>query len=99
MIIRLHADARAELREARKWYLDRSPLTAMAFAHTIDNAVSAIARAPSAYPPAEYGTRKLVLQRFPFNIFFRESEEEIVIIAVSHQKRRPGYWSRRTALP
>src|ERR1051325_1518734 len=99
MIVSFHTDARAELREARRWYLERSPLTAMAFAQSVDNAISAIIRAPSAPPLAEHGTRKLVLQRFPFNIFYRETEEEIVIIAVSHQKRRPGYWSRRIASP
>ncbi len=95
MKVRLHPEARAELREARRWYYERSPLSATAFAHAVDNAVSQILEAPNRYPMAEHGTRKLVLQRFPFSIFYRPNETEIVIVAVSHQKRRPGYWSSR----
>jgi plasmid stabilization system protein ParE len=95
MRVRLHPEARAELREARKWYFERSPLSATAFAHAVDNAVSQIAETPTRYPVAEHGTRKFVLQRFPFNIFYRPDETEIVIVAVAHQKRRPGYWSVR----
>ena len=95
MKVRLHPEARAEVREARRWYYERSPLSATAFAHAVDNAVSGIAEAPTRYPLAEHGTRKVVLQRFPFNIFYRPGETEIVIVAVAHQKRRPGYWSIR----
>ena len=92
MRVRLHPEARAELREARRWYYERSPLSATAFAHAVDNSVSRIAEAPTRYPLAEQGTRKFVLQRFPFNVFYRQDETEIIIVAVAHQKRRPGYW-------
>src|SRR5216684_275553 len=95
MKVRLHPEARAELREARKWYFERSPLSATAFAHAVDNAVSQIVEAPNRYPMAEHGTRKFVLQRFPFNVFYRQDETGIVIVAVAHQKRHPGYWSDR----
>ena len=94
MRVRFHPDARAELREARRWYYDRSPLSAVAFAHVVDDAVSRIVESPTQYPLAEHRTRKLVLQRFPFNIFYL-SDTEIVSVAVAHQKRRPGYWSSR----
>lgn len=97
MRVRLHPEARAELREARRWYYERSPLSATAFAHEIDDAVSRIREAPERYPLAEHGTRKFVLQRFPLNVFYRFGENEIVIVAVAHQKRRPGYWSNRVA--
>ena len=83
MRVKLHPDARAELRAARNWYYERSPLSAFAFAQTVT------------FPLAAHGTRKFVLQRFPFNIFYRTRENEIVIVAVAHQKRRPGYWSSR----
>jgi plasmid stabilization system protein ParE len=99
MKVRLHPEARAELREARRWYFERSPLSATAFAHAVDNAVGRLVESPTRYPLADYGTRKIVLQRFPFNIFYRPGETEIVIVAVAHQKRRPGYWSGRVVSP
>ena len=98
MRVKLHPDARAELRAARKWYYERSPLSAFAFAQTVQNAISRIKDVPDTFPLADHGTRKFVLQRFPFNIFYLTRKTEIVIVAVAHQKRRPGYWSSR-ALP
>ena len=95
MRVRLHPEARAELQGACTWYFERSPLSATAFAHAIDNAVVRISEAPTRYAFAEHGTRKFVLQRFPFNVFYRSGETEIIIVAVAHQKRRPGYWSSR----
>ena len=95
MRVRLHPEARAELRAARRWYYERSPLTATAFAHAVDNAVSRILEGPNQYPLAEHRTRKLILKRFPFNIFYLPGESELVIVAVAHQKRRPGYWASR----
>ncbi len=95
MRVRLHPEARAELRNARKWYYERSPLSATAFAHAVDNAVSQIQSAPNSFSLADHGTRKFVLQRFPFNIFYRPRETDVVIIAAAHQKRRPGYWRGR----
>jgi plasmid stabilization system protein ParE len=96
MRVRLHPEARSELRDARNWYFERSPISAIALAHTIDNAISRITEAPHTFSLADHGTRKFILQRFPFNIFYRTAETEIVIVAVAHQKRRPGYWSSRT---
>jgi len=51
--------------------------------------------ASNTFPLAEQGTRKFILQRFPFNIVYLARDTEIVIIAVTHQKRRPGYRSTR----
>src|SRR5689334_11046350 len=98
MKVKLHPDARAELRPARNWYHERSPLSAFAFAQTVQNAIARIKAAPDTFPLADHGTRKFVLQRFPFNVFYQTRKTEIIIVAVAHQKRRPGYWSGR-AMP
>ncbi len=95
MKVRLHPEARAELLAERKWYYDRSPLSSVAFSHAVDRAISRISESPNNFPVADHGTRKFVLQQFPFNVFYRIGEVEIVIVAVAHQKRRPNYWSRR----
>ena len=68
-------------------------MSAAAFAQEVDAAVSRIAETPIRYPLAEHGTRRIVLQRFPYNVFYRVGAEETVVVAVAHQKRRPGYWS------
>lgn len=95
MTVRFHPAARMELRQARLWYEERSPLSAVAFAQEVAAAVSRIAETPMRFPAAEHGTRRGVLDRFPYNVFYRVGTEEIVVVAIAHHKRRPGYWSGR----
>jgi hypothetical protein len=35
------------------------------------------------------------VRSFPFSVVYRLRPEEIVILAVAHQKRKPGYWRGR----
>jgi plasmid stabilization system protein ParE len=95
MTLRFHPAARHELLEARHWYEERSPLSAVAFAQEVDAAMRRIAETPMRYPAAEHGTRSVVVPRFPCNVFYRVAGEEAVVVALVRQKRRPGYWSGR----
>jgi plasmid stabilization system protein ParE len=36
--------------------------------------------------------RAIPLQRFSFNLVYRIEDGEIIIIALAHKRRRPGYW-------
>ena len=36
------------------------------------------------------------IHRFPYYVLYRPLPEEIVIVAVAHRRRRPGYWLDRT---
>ncbi len=95
MTVKFHPAARTELLEARLWYEKRSPLAAVAFAQEVNAVISRIAKAPMQCPLAEHETRRAALQRFPYNVFYRVGVEEMVVVAVAHQKRRPGYWQGR----
>jgi len=37
-----------------------------------------------------------MVRRFPFGILYRIEPEQIVVVAVMHLRRRPGYWRDRT---
>lgn len=97
MRVRVHVEAPRKIRDARSWYHQRSPVSAIAFAPAVETAVLRITNAPDHHPLAGHGTRKFVLQRFPFNVFYLSLETETVIVALAHQKRRPGYWSSRVS--
>jgi hypothetical protein len=45
---------------------------------------------------AEAGIRSKRLEAFPFSVLYSIEEEEIVVVAVAHDKRKPGYWMKRT---
>jgi plasmid stabilization system protein ParE len=64
-----------------------------AFESTVKNAVSN----PSGGAPAPQGTRSRLLKGFPFSVVYRASDTEILIVAVIHHRRKPGYWADRIA--
>jgi hypothetical protein len=37
----------------------------------------------------------VVVARFPYSIVYKQDPDKIVIVAIAHQRRRPGYWQRR----
>ena len=41
------------------------------------------------------GVRKASLARFPFSVAYVVLESRILILAVAHASRRPGYWRDR----
>jgi plasmid stabilization system protein ParE len=71
----------------------------VAFAAELDVAASAIERAPSTWPTHHHGTRRFLLRRFPYSVIYRIEPAKIVIVAVAHGRRRPGYWKDRLEAP
>lgn len=88
-------EAARELEEAFEWYLERSPQAAEAYLREAERAVAVIAAAPRVWPSSDAGTRRYVLQRFPYSIVYREAQAGIEVVAVAHHKRRPRYWHHR----
>ena len=33
--------------------------------------------------------------RFPFSVFYRFNDVEVIVVSVAHHKRKPGYWLHR----
>jgi toxin ParE1/3/4 len=93
--IDVHPEAVAEARAAAQWYRERSALAANAFLAELDGAVERIARNPEMYPNYVQGTRRYLLQRFPFYLVYREVAEKLEVVAIAHGRRRPGYWKKR----
>jgi toxin ParE1/3/4 len=54
-----------------------------------------IAEAPHRWPASLHGTRKFLLHRFPFAVYYRELPSAIQVVAVALGHGRPGYWKTR----
>lgn len=93
--IEFHQGAIADVKSAVVWYKKRSPKAASDFIQELRRAVATIREAPGRWPIAKNKTRRFLLWRFPFAVFYSEQESVITIWAVAHGSRRPGYWSGR----
>jgi plasmid stabilization system protein ParE len=96
---RFHRAAEAEFLAAVDWYDDRDPQVAADFAKLVRDAVQLIVELPDAWPrwPSRDDVRVRVLHRFPFSVIYSVVFDMVVVIAVAHHRRRPGYWLRRVS--
>ena len=62
--------------------------------------VAAIAANPRMYPRTEDGpdepeNREFFLERFEYRVIYVVRDEEVVVVAVIHARRRTGFWLHR----
>ncbi len=97
--ISFHEAARDELREAARWYEREREGLGEEFLQTVDTAIERVARGElpglAAAETGQPGTRRILLQRFPYTVHFDLGQTEMFVWAVAHQRRRPGYWRTR----
>lgn len=97
--LRFHRLATREMRAAHDWYRRRSAATAARFLQAIDVAVARIRRDPEslAVEFRRKGTFRTVrVQRFPYRLIFEQlGRDSVLVVALVHGSRRPGYWRRR----
>ena len=60
-----------------------------------ENCLNVILTNPRAYPVIKDNIRKAVVLKFPYSILYRLEKENIYVLAVMHQKRKPLYWANR----
>jgi plasmid stabilization system protein ParE len=87
--------ARKEFDEAFDWYSKRSHGAAIGFASAVDAALDAILADPGRFPRTFAGCQYGKVDRYPYQIVYYRDERGVVVVAVAHAKRRPGYWRRR----
>ncbi len=91
----IRPEAEVELAEAFAWYEERLTGLGAEFLLCIDAAFNAILRNPRQYPQVHGIVRRALPRRFPYEVFFLEDNESVVVLAVFHAKRNPGLWQER----
>lgn len=93
---RVHPEARDEARAATNWYRARSQDAALDFARTVRAGVQSIREQPAACACwQDSDARRKVLSRFPYSIFYVVENDTVIVVAIAHHTRRPGYWRPR----
>ena len=93
--IEFHPEAIAEAREAYRWYAERSTQAAAAFLAELDHAQAQVAASPERWPLYAHGCRRVRFRRFPYLLIYHAAPARLLVLAVAHAKRRPGYWKLR----
>ena len=93
--VALTGEAEAEIAEAAEWYEQCSKGLGTEFLRAVEAAILSAARTPLIYSSWKRGSRRVLLRRFPYAIFYTIEQDEITIFACYHGKRNPKILLRR----
>ena len=95
MIVEFLDEARFELLLASARYEEEVQGLGSDLLDEVAHAVGRLVTFPRQGSPHLAGTRRLVLRRFPFDVVYLDEPDKLLIVAIAHHKRSPGYWRRR----
>ena len=92
MLVRFHAEAEAEMSEAAAYYDAQQASLGRRFLTSVQDAINRIQIDPLLFPVVEFDVRRCKTKTFPFDVLFQMHSDELVIVAIMHLHRHPGYW-------
>jgi len=93
--VRYHQAAEDELLNAIGYLELRAAGLGRRFFAEVRRAQNLIAQVPESAEEISPGVRKLLLRRFRYSLIYSIENDGLLILAVAHQSRRPGYWVSR----
>ena len=94
--VKFNPEAEAEMIAAAAYYEQQQENLGRRFLASAQDAINRILLNPRMFPAVELDVRRCLVKTFPFGILFRDQPRRIVIIAVMHLHRDPGYWKNRS---
>ena len=96
MIVSISPEAEQELINGALFYAEQANTElGLAFIAEFERALEILREHPSLGAPWRAMTRRFPLRRFPYSVLYLVKGTELRVIALAHQRRRPGYWSGR----
>lgn len=93
---RFTAEARRELLDAVAWYEAHRTDLGREFSAVVADALLRIAASPATWPQVgSKGLRRFVLRRFPYTLVYGIESDQVIVVAVAHMRRKPGFWRKR----
>ena len=65
------------------------------FLDDVQHAIDRLCEYPLAGETVALALRRMLLQRFPFSVVYAAEADLILVIAIAHHGRQPGYWQAR----
>ena len=93
--LRLNPEAEADLVEAFAWYEGQRPGLGSEFFAEVAQVLQRIEDAPLQHAVVLEDTRRAIVRRFPYAVFFIVDPDVIAVTAVMHGKRDPKRWQMR----
>ena len=93
--ILVRAAAAADIEDAFLWYQTKRLGLGDEFREALRSTLNQVAENPLHFQIVHRGTRRALLKRFPYGVFYKEFSEVIVVVACMHGRRNPNRWQSR----
>jgi toxin ParE1/3/4 len=93
--IEFHPEALAEFEAAARYYANFQDGLELRFIARVESALSQIQETPNRWRIFEEDVRRCLTRVFPYAVLYTIEPDYILIIAVMHCHREPGYWRQR----
>jgi plasmid stabilization system protein ParE len=94
-----HPEALEEYDEAALRYAERELALALRFIEAVEDAIRRMLEAPTRWRVIEADVRRCLTRVFPYGILYTIEPDFVLIVAVMHCSREPGYWKQRLTKP
>lgn len=91
----IHPEADAEFTEAIRYYAAIDPQLGVEFYREVERVIREVCAQPTRFRQIDPPVRRALTEKFPYAVVFAERSIGILIVAVMHGMRRPGYWRSR----
>lgn len=94
-VVRILVEAKQELEAAALYYEARQAGLGAALLTEVEKTFVRIQKLPRGTRVIRGELRRSPVHRFPYSVLYRLDGAGILIVAVAHRRRRPGYWRDR----
>ena len=99
MSYEFHPEALEEYEEAALYYAERDPGLGLRFIEAVEQTIQRILEAPNRWRVIDEDVRRCLTRVFPYAVLYILEPDFILIVAVMHCSREPGYWKQRVVRP
>lgn len=93
LVVRLAAAA--DLEDVFLWYEEQRPGLGNEFLLAVEQLMGAMLETPRRYRIVHRDTRRAHVRRFPYSVFYRIVEDNLVVVGCFHGSRSPRRWEGR----
>jgi toxin ParE1/3/4 len=97
MRFEFHPEALSEYEDAARYYVNCQPGLELRFMSAVEHVIQQIVEAPERWPIIEDDIRRCLTRVFPYAVLYSIEKGYVLILAVMHCHREPGYWRNRSA--
>ena len=90
-----HPEALDEYEDSARFYAGCQSGLELRFIDCVESAFRRVSEAPTRWRPFEEDVRRCLVHVFPYAVLYTIEPDYVLIIAIMHCSREPGYWQNR----